>query len=127
MIECPKCFNQFNGAKCGCGYVPRNTAPINATQFQERMAREREFQAECARWLLHNRVITAQMSKPEKMKAMAVYRARLLKARPIAETEPRAWAYEILSKIADGEIVSPVQEQMAREVTGIWREERDAA
>jgi hypothetical protein len=39
MIECPKCFNEFKGAKCSCGYVPTRTDDGGAAQsWQARKA-----------------------------------------------------------------------------------------
>lgn len=124
MIECPKCFSTFAGKRCTCGYEPRNAvAYISETPTRD----ERALTEQAQSWLAHNGIHKPGMTRAEKTKANFAYMKRLAATAKKADTEPHAWAYEILTKIADGEVVSAFQEKCARDVTGIWREERDAA
>jgi len=124
MIECPECMEVFNGSKCSCGYVPRAAVAF----FGEKPIRdERALTEQAQSWLAHNGIHKPGMTRAEKTKANFAYMKRLAATAKKADTEPHAWAYEILTKIADGEVVSVFQEKCARDVTGIYREEREAA
>jgi len=120
MIECPKCFSQFNGKKCSCGYTPPRIA-----YFHPPEAKSESVSTEHARqWLDRNGIHKPGMSREEKTKSCLAY-MRKLKTSP--KPEPTAWAFEIISRIADGEIVSAHAEAIAREVSGVKKEQRGVA
>ena len=80
--------------------------------------------AEARQWLEHRGIHKPRMTRKEKTEANRAY---LRKLKTMAKPEPHAWAYEIISLIADGEIVTHHAEAMAREVTGISKDEKEAA
>jgi hypothetical protein len=103
---------------------------FQANQFEreeQRNRTEREHQAECTRWLTANGIHKPGMTRKEKTLANLAYIKRLQATAKKSQLEPHAWAFEILTKLADGEVVHQLQEQMAREVTGVWREEKAVA
>lgn len=126
MIDCPKCLGRFSGNKCGCGYVPKYEVS-NTVQFARRQQDEKTFQTETRDWLKSRGIIKDGMSVPEKMKSCAAYRTRLKTAIPVAKAEPRAWAGEVLSRIAEGYSYPRYIEKMARDALNIPAEEKDAA
>lgn len=109
MIECPKCFSQFNGKKCSCGYLPPRIA-----YFRESEAKSESVATDRARqWLERHGIHKPGMSRKEKTQACLAHMRRV---KTMAKPEPTAWAYEILSRVADGEIVTPLMHKMATEV-----------
>ena len=124
MTECPQCFANFKGYKCTCGYVPKAVVAVNTLRESNP---EHGLTKSSQDWLRSNRVHSDSMSRKEKTAANLAYIKRLQLSTPKAAAEPHAWAYEVLTKIADGEVVHPHSEFLARQVTGIQREEREAA
>ena len=67
-------------------------------------------------WLLREGIVTEEMTTPERMKAMAVYRIRISREPP---PDPLEWARRILRRFEDGEYILPIQERMAKEALGL--------
>lgn len=59
---------------------------------------------------------TKGLTGQARMEGLAAYRKRLATSPRVVDNEPFLWAYAILTRIGDGEIVSPLAEKMAREV-----------
>jgi hypothetical protein len=118
MTECPQCFANFKGYKCTCGYTPRNSVAFiaDAPKRDERVLTE-----QAQSWLAHNGIHKPGMTRAEKTKANFDYMKRLAATAKKSELEPHAWAYEVLTKISDGEVVSAHAEKMARDVSGVER------
>ena len=66
---------------------------------------------------------TKGLKGSERIAALTAYRKRLGSMVRVIDTEPRAWASAILSRIADGEIVSPIVEKYAKEALNITEKE----
>lgn len=111
-IECPQCWNSFSGPKCKCGYVPKvERSPAERSMAIREL--ERSKTEEAKDWLVHHKIVCREVKGAERRQALQAY-MRKLKTLPKPETY--AWAYEILSRIADGEIVTPLMHKMATEV-----------
>lgn len=123
MIECPECLEVFKGLKCSCGYTPKVAAFTHRASSSPEHGLTRSSQD----WLLSNGIHKAGMTRAEKTLANRAYMKRLGKTGAKAQVEPHAWAYEIITKLADGEVVNSWAEKLARDVTGIQREELRAA
>lgn len=77
------------------------------------MEREAEFSAACRQRLNDNHVTTADMTQPERMKAMAAYRDMLKTTMRTADVDPKAWAHSLKSDYIDGVVLQPIQIHMA--------------
>lgn len=124
MIECPECLSFFKGSKCtSCGYVPKSTDPMNQVEYRDRMRREAEFTQHAWDWLNHNKITTPEMSKPERMKACADYRAKVKTSMRLSEVEPKAWANSLKSDYLDGIHLYIIQIENASEALGeVWKD-----
>ena len=120
-FPCPDCGITIRHAarSCACGWgksgrrAVSTTEPINAEQFAARMEREAEFSAACRQRLNDNHVTTADMTQPERMKAMAAYRDMLKTTMRTADVDPKAWAHSLKSDYIDGVVLQPIQIHMA--------------
>lgn len=121
MIDCPECMEPIRGVKCACGYVvPR----VVSFPGDRRSNPETVLTEQARQWLEANGIHKPGMTRAEKTQADREYIKRLAR---LPRPESNAWAYQIISDIADGVYVTPYAEACAREVTGIEREERKAA
>ncbi len=133
-VPCPECGTKIEATArgCACGWGSRRGSYANSgysdddRQQRARMIAELESAktADARKWLESHGIHKAGMSRKEKTAADLAY-MRWLKVMP--KPESHAWAYEIISRIADGERVTAHAEAMAREVTKIPREHRVAA
>lgn len=120
MTECPECMATFKGNKCACGYTPPRVA-----YFTEKATREEAVASEQARqWLEHHGIHKPGMTRKEKTAASIAYMKRI---KSMPKPESNAWAFEIISRIADGEIVTAHAEACAREVARVPKDQREAA
>lgn len=127
-VPCPECGTKIEATArgCACGWGSRrgSYAPSGyddeARQQRLRMIADLESvkTAEAQRWLESHGIHKAGMSRKEKTQANLTYMHRL---KVMPKPESHAWAYEIISRIADGERVTAHAEAMAREVTKIER------
>lgn len=69
-----------------------------------------------SQWLHDRRICPRNVVGPERRALLRAYIARL---KTLPKPEPRAWAYETLSRIAEGESIPPICEAMAREVVAM--------
>lgn len=114
-IECPQCWSAFSGPKCKCGYVPKvERSPAERSQAIREL--ERSKTEEAKDWLEHQRIVSRDVTGTKRRETLRAY---LLKLKKSPKPEPHSWAYEILSRIGDGEIVNPLNEKMAREVVAM--------
>lgn len=123
-FACPECgVTLRHGSRwcAGCGWgkgSSRKTPsagyePVNAEQYAERMKREAEFSAECLAWLDENGVTQPGMTQPQRMKAMAAYRAMLKSTMRKSDVHPKAWAHSLKSDYLDGVAILPIQVAVA--------------
>jgi hypothetical protein len=123
MIECPECGEPMKGRKCSCGYFIKGRVlsdeEKHALDSSKAIADDVHLQS-CRQWLLDRRIVTADMTNPERQKAMAAYRAKLA---TMHRPAPRDWAGILLSKEADGEILPTIAGKMAHGVMDMETEE----
>lgn len=123
MKECPECGSALNyGAKsCSCGWGKSKDHGMSqfekdqwdrdhkaAMKIQEDIATE-----QAQTWLEKNGIVGRQVKGLERRKALTAY---LKKLNSMPRPESHAWAYDIVSRIADGEIICGEAEKMARSV-----------
>lgn len=133
-VPCPECGTKIEATARGCacgwgshrGSYPPAGYDDEARQQRGRMIADIESVKtdEARKWLESHGIHKAGMSRKEKTEANLAYMRRM---KVMPKPEPTAWAYEILSRIADGVKVSGHAEAMAREVTKIKREHLEAA
>lgn len=88
-------------------------------RHQQRMETERAFSKSCRDWLDHNQITKPGMTQGDRMKAMAPFRNRVKADLLNGPSDTRAWAFDVVSRIADGEIYSAHAETMARDVVAM--------
>lgn len=70
-------------------------------------------------WLADHRIVPQSVGGAQRREALRAYIARL---KTLPKPESRAWAYEIMSRIADGEVMPRICEQLASEVVAMGRD-----
>jgi len=123
MNSCPECGSALNyGAKsCSCGW---GKAKNNGMSQPEKDQWDRDHKAamkiqddiateQAQIWLEKNGIVGRHVKGIERRKALQAYLKRL---NSLPRPESTAWAYDIVSRIADGEIVCGEAEKMARSV-----------
>lgn len=132
-VPCPECGTKIagNARGCACGWGGGRKAYASSfddefTQERKRKIAETELQksVDARLWLERHGIYKAGMTRKEKTAADLAYMRRL---KTLPKVESHNWAYEIISRLADGESVTAHAEALAREVTKIPREHRDAA
>lgn len=131
---CPECGANiaYNARSCACGWGSRSTRTrpaddhANAQFAAERKAMLATIEAvatQAARqWLEDRRIVSVAVTGSQRREVLRAYLARL---KILPKPEPRSWAYAMLSRIAEGEVVSPICHQWAEEVVAMGREFED--
>lgn len=131
---CPECGTDiaYNARSCGCGWGGRSTRTrpaddhANAQFVAERkqmLATIEAVATEKARqWLADNHIVARDVAGPARRAKLRAYLARL---KTLPKPEPRSWAYAMLSRIADGEVLPQICEQYAQEVVSMGRDLED--
>lgn len=119
---CPECgtiIGKF-AKTCSCGWGSGKSAMSEFDKIEwvrshkEALKVQEDIATEQAQiWLEKNGVVGRNVRGQERREALVAYIKRL---KTLPKPEPTAWAYEIVSRIADGESVSYAVEKMAREV-----------
>lgn len=136
---CPECGAgiAYNARSCACGWGSRSTRtrPADdhansqyAAERKQMLANIEAVATTTARqWLEEHRIVTRNVTGPERRAKLRAYIARL-KTEP--KPGPRDWAYALLSRVIDGEKLPPICEQYAREVVAMGKDvelDREAA
>ena len=99
------------------GYEPQVDRKV---QEQERRfaigVMEQQASERARQWLEQHGIHKPGMSRRERTAANMEYMRKL---KTLPKPEPTAWAFEIVSRIVEGEIVSPWVEKCARDVSGV--------
>jgi hypothetical protein len=127
MKNCPECGTilQANAYSCSCGWGRRPVYgqgvgnPITEEQKAAREAAmalyEARFTAECRTWLDNRGITHPKMTREERNQAMKEYRDMLKRHMRVSESHPRAWAHVLKTRYLDGEVLLPIQVQLASE------------
>ena len=123
MRECKECGHipeagERRCIKCGASNFTlmkekKATGPTQEQKDALRAASEAKHQATVDKWLLDKVIVSSEMTKPERMKAMAKYRDRIGKE---PKRPGRQWADDILSREGEGESVPLIACEWARKV-----------
>ena len=118
MIECPECNQNITGYRCACGYsIPKTRMDGYQNRKQrDKATDDKEHHQEAIKWLETQRITTPDMTKGERMKATAKYRQTVSN---LPKPDPLDWARLIMSRMADGDFILPIQERMAKEALGV--------
>ena len=131
---CPECGTDiaYNARSCGCGWGGRSTRTrpaddhANAQFVAERkqmLATIEAVATEKARqWLEDRRIVSVAVTGSQRREVLRAYLARL---KTLPKPEPRSWAYAMLSRIAEGEVLPQICEQYAQEVVSMGRDLED--
>lgn len=68
-------------------------------------------------------ITNPSMTPAERVAALKAHCKRLNAMPAVAQTSPKAWAYKIMSDLADGVLVDHQVAKMAKEVVGVKNEE----
>lgn len=132
-FSCPECgvTLRHGSRSCGCGWGKGSGRralsgfdPINAEHAAARAQQEADFTAECRKWLDDHHVTKPEMSKPERMKAMAAYRAMLKTSMRRADVAPKDWAQGLKTDYIDGRPLAHIQIVLASAALGEHWENR---
>jgi hypothetical protein len=116
MIECPECGGKFAGSKCKCGYLPRSTNSFSDADHKRALRESERGLTEQAMAWNDMHAGTKGMTGEQRRKQLAAYRKRISQQTPVAKSDARAWAYAIVSRISDGELLPHYVVEMARAV-----------
>jgi len=132
-FSCPECgvTLRHSSRSCGCGWgkgsgrrALSEFEPINAEQAAVRAQQEAGFTSECRKWLDDHYVTKLEMSKPERMKAMAAYRSMLKTSMRRADVAPKDWAQGLKTDYIDGRPLANIQIVLAPAALGECWENR---
>lgn len=100
MIDCPECWHQFHsGNKCpACGHVIPGA--VAASPLRDGSISEAQRSSDA--WLIRQGIVTEDMTSEERKQAIHDYRKSILKKPRKVETDPRAWAREVLERDSPG-------------------------
>lgn len=99
------------------GYEPKIDRKAQEQERKRALGITEQIASEQARqWLERHGIHRSGMTRKERTAANMEYMRRL---KTLPKPEPTAWAFEIVSRIVEGEIVSPWAEKCARDVSGV--------
>lgn len=116
MIECPQCNNNITGFVCSCGYKVPSKFDGPQYKHRDKFKDDADHLREGQIWLMNQGITNKEMTADQWQAATRAYRKQISRA----PREPsNQWAKNLLQKFEDGEMISKLQERMAKSALGI--------